>query len=102
MLTHQPRFAFAVPDLLTPIRACGRTVPMPHERRRSKADLPALRLNPPANIDIVAGPSKQPIEAANRRERMSAERAVAAGYVLGNPIVEEHRCRRTWRSRNTL
>src|SRR5262245_48483997 len=70
VLTHQPCFAFAISDLLPPVRARGRAMSMPDEGRRSKTNLPPVRLDAPADVHVVAGPSKQRIEAANRGQRM--------------------------------
>ena len=78
MVRHQPRFAFAVADLLAPVRLHRRAVVMPDQRRRREADLPAARLQPPAHVDVVAGAEVDRVEAADREQRVAAERHVAA------------------------
>ena len=65
---------------------------MPDERARGEPDLPSARLQPPADIHIVARPQVQRIEAADRHERLAPKRHVAAGHVLGNPVVQQHVC----------
>ena len=102
MVRHQPAFAFAVADLLAPVRADRRAMVMPHQRRRREADLPAARLQPPAHVHIVAGAEVDRIEAADRDERLAAERHVAAGHVLGDAIVEQHVRRPARRARDAL
>src|SRR6476620_8936707 len=44
VMRHQPAFALAVADLLTPVGFDRGTMVMPDERRRGEADLPAARL----------------------------------------------------------
>ena len=102
MVGHQPAFALAVADLLTPVRLHRRAMVMPDERRRREADLPAARLQPPAHVHIVAGAQVDRIEAADREERLAAERHVAAGHVLGDAIVEQHVRRSAGRARDAL
>ena len=75
---------------------------MPDERRRGEADLPAARLQPPAHVHIVAGAQVDRIEAADRQQRVAAERHVAAGHVLGDAIVEQHVRRAAGRARDAL
>ena len=102
MMGHQPRFALAVADLLPPVRLDRRPVVMPDERRSRESDLPAPRLQPPAHVDIVAGAQVDRVEAADREERLAAERHVAAGHVLGDAIVEQHVRRFARRARDAL
>ena len=75
---------------------------MPDQRRRREADLPAARLQPPAHVHIVAGAEVDRIEAADREQRVAAERHVAAGDVLGDAIVEQHVRRTAGRARDAL
>ena len=102
MMRHQPRLAFAVADLLPPVRLDRRAMVMPDERRRREADLPAARLQPPAHVHIVAGAEIDRVEAADREQRVAAERHVAAGHVLGDAIVEQHVRRPARRARDAL
>src|SRR5712692_1237562 len=74
---HQPGFALAVAYLLRPVRLHARPMVVPHERRRGEADLPPPRLQPPADVHIVAGAEVDRIEASNRQERVAAEGHVA-------------------------
>ena len=102
VVRHQPRFALAVADLLPPVRLHRRAVVVPDERRRREADLPAPRLQPPAHVHVVAGAQVDRIEAADREQRVAAERHVAAGHVLGDAIVEQHVRRSARRARDAL
>jgi hypothetical protein len=102
MMRHQPALALAVADLLTPVGLDRRAMVVPDERRRGKPDFPAARLQPPAHVHIVAGAQVDRIEAANREERVAAERHVAAGDVLGDAIVEQDVRRPARRPRNAL
>ena len=102
VMRHQPGLAFAVADLLPPVRLHRRAVVMPDERRRREADLPAPRLQPPAHIHIVAGAEVDRVEAADRQQRVAAERHVAAGHVLGDAVVEQHVRRPAGRARDAL
>src|SRR3990172_928877 len=102
MVRHQPRFAFAIAHLLAPIRLDRRAMVMPDEGGRSEPDLPAAGLQPPADIHIVAGAEVNRIESADREERLASERHVAAGYVLGDAVVEQHVCRTARGARDGL
>src|SRR5207249_10600388 len=55
MAAHEPRLPFAIADLLAPVAGNRVAMVMPDQRRRREGDLPALRLQPPAHIHIVAG-----------------------------------------------
>src|SRR5216117_2429637 len=63
VMRPQPCFPLAVANLLTPVRLHGGAVVMPHQRRRSEADLPAPPLQPPAHIDVIPGAKVGGIEA---------------------------------------
>ena len=63
---------------------------VPHEGRRREADLPAARLQSPADVHIVSSAQIDGVEAADREQRVAAKRHVAAGHVLGDAIVEQH------------
>ena len=90
MMREQPTFAFAVADLLTPVRADAGAVVMPHECRRREPDLPAACLRSPAHIHIVAGAKIDRIEAADGEQRLATECHVAARHVFGDAVVEQH------------
>ena len=102
VVRHQPGFAFAVADLLAPVRVDRRPVVVPDERRRRKSDPPSARLQPPAHIDVVAGAEVDGVEAADREQRVAPERHVAAGHVFGDAIVEQHVRRAARRARDAL
>ena len=101
-MRHQPGLAFAVAELLAPVRLHRRAMVMPDERRRRESDLPASCLQPPAHIHIVAGTQVNGIEPVNREQRVAAERHVAAGDVLGGAIVEQDVRRPARRARDAL
>ena len=89
MMRHQPSLALAVTDLLAPVRLDRRAVVVPDERRGRESDLPASRLQPPADVDIVVGAQVDRIEATDGQERLAAKRHVAARHVLGDAIVQQ-------------
>ena len=102
MMGHQPRLPFAVPHLLPPVLPDARSIVMPYERGRGKTDLPAQSLQAPAHIDVVAGAQINRVEAADGEQRLPAERHVAAGHVLGNPVVQQDVCRPAGRAGDAL
>jgi hypothetical protein len=63
---------------------------VPVHRPGVEADPAAALLQPPAQVDVVAGGAVARIEAADRGERVAAKRHVAAGNVLGFAIGHEH------------
>ena len=63
---------------------------MPDHGRRMKAERPAALLQPPADVDVVAGRAEARIEAADGFEGRSAEGHVASGNVLGHLIRDEY------------
>ena len=75
---------------------------MPDERRRDELDSPALRLQPPAHVDVVAGAQIDRVEPADRTQGLAADRQVAAGHVLRRAIVEQHVGGPTGRARHAL
>ena len=102
MVRVEPRLAFAVADLLPPVRLDRRTMVMPDERRRREADPLALGLQSPAHVHVVAGTEIDRVETADREQRVATERHVAAGNVLGDAIVEQHMRRPARRTRHAL
>ena len=79
MMGHQPRFAFAVANLLPPVALDRRAMVMPDERRPRKSDFPAPCLHAPAHVDVVAGAQINRIEPAYGEERFA--RGLAAAIV---------------------
>ena len=59
---------------------------MPYHGRGMKAQGSALLLEPPAEVDIIAGHPKLRIESADRLQRRLPESHVAAGNVLSGII----------------
>ena len=90
VVRDEPRLTLAVAHLLPPVRADARAMVMPDERRRDELDSPALRLQPPAHVDVVAGAQIDRVEPADRTQGLAADRQVAAGHVLRSAIVEQH------------
>src|SRR6267378_1927428 len=78
----ESRFGPAIAVLLLPISADRVAAVVPHHRCRAEADRPALVLQAPADVDIVAGRAKARVEAADRDQRLLAIRHIAAGNVL--------------------
>src|SRR5438067_6468350 len=70
-----------VPDRVAPV--------VPHERRWAEPQGPALLLEPPAEVHVVAGRPEARVPAVDRLERLPPERAVAARDVLGLAIRQE-------------
>ena len=58
--------------------------------------LAAAALQPPADIDVVAGAQKDGVESSDLEERRAPHSEIAPGDVLGDAIVEHHmiRCAR--------
>ena len=75
---------------------------MPDERRRHELDSPAGRLQPPAHVNVVAGPQVDRVESADGPQGVATDREVAAGHVLGRAIVEEHVGRAAGGARNAV
>ena len=68
----------------------GRAAMVPDDRRRTEAELPALVLQPPADVDIVARRPELRVEPANGHKGVPPEGHVAARDVLCLPIGEQH------------
>src|SRR5205823_5901271 len=88
--------------LLSPEGSHGVSRMVPHLRRRAKAQLPSAGLQPPADVDIVAGRAKLRVESAYRFESLSAEGHIAAGNMLRLVIGQKHMNRAARRIRYTL
>ena len=84
----EKRLGPPVADLLAPVGTDGVAAVMPDHGRRMKAERPAALLQPPADVDIIAGGAEARIEAADGLEGLSAEGHVASGNVLGHLIRE--------------
>src|SRR5262245_22268447 len=89
-LGREQRLSFAVRALLAPIPRRRVAGVMPVHCAGMKAEPPAAFLEPPADIDVIAGGAIAWIEAADRGERGSPERHVASGDVLGLAIRDQH------------
>src|SRR5207302_3639473 len=88
-LPLQYRLRPAVPDLLPPVGADRVPAVVPDHGGRAEAERPAPRLEPPADIHVVAGGPELRVEAADRLEAGLAERHVAAGDVLRLAVGQE-------------
>src|SRR5437763_1191436 len=88
-LPLQHRLRPAVPDLLFPIGAHRVPAVVPDDRRRAETQGPAVSLEPPAHVDVVAGGAELRIEPSDRLKTGLAKRHVAAGDVLSLAIAEE-------------
>ena len=65
MMRIEPRFTFAVAHLLAPVGFHARPVVVPDERRGRKPDAKTLCLQPPADINVVAGAKVNRVEAVD-------------------------------------
>jgi hypothetical protein len=88
-MRHQPAFAFAVADLLTPIRVDGCAMVVPHEGRCRESNLPAACLQAPAHVDIVSRAKIYGIEPADGKQCLALEGHVAAWDVFCGAVVEQ-------------
>jgi hypothetical protein len=86
----EQRLGATVAALLAPEAAHAAAAVVPHDGARMEAERPAARLQPPADVDVVAGDLELRIEAADRLQPRSAERHVAAGDVLGDGVAQQH------------
>jgi hypothetical protein len=98
----EQRLSLPVPDLLAPIALHARSPVVPDHRRRAEAHGPASILQPPADIDVIAGRSIDPIEPADRGKARAPERHVAARHVLGDFVGQKHMQRAARRIRDAL
>ena len=62
---------------------------MPDERRWCESDPLMLGLQAPAHVDVIARAQVDRIETIDGKQRVAAERHVAAGNVFGDPIIEQ-------------
>ena len=79
-----------VVQLLVPIGADGIAAAVPDHGGGVKAERPAALLQPPADVDVVAGDAKLGVEAADRQQPVPAKRHVAPGDVLGHLVGQQH------------
>ena len=93
VLESQHRFRFAVAFLLLAKRGEREAPVMPHDGARRERDDAAIRLQPPAEIHVVARLAILGIESAHAFKRRAVKRHVAAGNVLGHHIGEQHMAR---------
>ena len=89
-LAFQQRLGPAVPALLSPVGQHRVAPVVPDQGGRAEAERPARVLEPPADVDIVARGAKARVEPVYRAQRVGPERHVAAGYVLGLVVGEQH------------
>src|SRR6266545_4786441 len=89
-LPLEQRFRLAVTLLLLPVGPDRVAPVMPDHRAGAEPDAPALLLQAPAYIHVVAGGAELGIEPADGLQRGRAERHVAPGDVLGFAIRQEH------------
>src|SRR5207344_2367463 len=99
MLKEQKSFGFAVPLLLLDIVSHRVSAKMPNDRSRTKTDRIAFVLQSPTEIHIIAGGAEHRIKPIDGLQRFPAKSHVAARYVLGNFIVQQHVSRRARRNR---
>src|SRR5262249_24776157 len=88
MLLFEERFALAVSNLLSPVRAYRRATMVPDDGRRADPNAIATREQAPTDIDVISRLREDRIEAADLVERPFAERHVAARNVLRRPVVQ--------------
>ena len=101
-LPFQHGFGFSVVYLLFPKHPYGIAAVVPDHGGRVEPQCPALFLQAPADIDVVAGNAEPRIESTDRRKRRLAKCHVAARNVLGFDIGEQHMCRSTGRISNAF
>ena len=65
----QQRLCFAVAPLLPPVPPDRFSAVVPHDRGRVEPDREALLVQPPADVDVVAGDAELRIEIADRLQR---------------------------------
>ena len=68
-LPLEQRLGLAVAVLLLPVRADRVAAVVPDHGRGAEAERPAALLEPPADVDVVAGGAELRVEAADRLER---------------------------------
>src|SRR5439155_26774920 len=78
----------AIPLLLFEISTDGAATMVPDNGAGGESDRLAAIEQSPADIDVVAGLAELGIEAPHRQQRRAAEGHVAAGYVLGEIVIE--------------
>src|SRR6266516_2738899 len=76
----QKSLGFSVALLLAQIGANRIAAMMPDHRGRTETEGPAMRLQTPAHVHIVAGDTELRIKSADRLQAGPAEGHVAAGY----------------------
>src|SRR5581483_7056826 len=99
-LLLEERLGLAVAVLLSQERAQRAPPAMPDEGGRDEADRPAALVEPPADVDVVAGRPETRVEPADLLERATTEDHVAAGHVLGLAVGHEHVVRAARRPRD--
>src|SRR5579859_1115291 len=90
MFKKQHRLGAAVPLLLADVTADRVSSMMPDECRRRVTDAQACVQESPADIDVVPRHAELLIEPTQREQAFAIEGEVAAGDMLGEPVVEHH------------
>ncbi len=91
-----------VMKLLPPVSPSRIAAAMPDHRRRSKADRPAVILNAPTNVNVIAGNAHLGIETADLQQCLPAECHVAARHVLCDLIRQQNMGWTAWRPCNAV
>ena len=86
----QHRFGFAIAFLLLPIGEHRISAVMPHQGRRTEPQTPALFLQTPADIHVIASHVELRVETADSFKRHFAEGHVATRDMFRFPIREQH------------
>ena len=89
MLGIDERLGLAIAALLLEIGADGVAAEMPDDRRRAEPDRVAGVLKAPADVDVITSRAVDRVKAAERQQRVAAERHIAAGNVLGNLVADQ-------------
>src|SRR6185503_3686359 len=90
MTKLEKALTLAVADLLLPICLDRVPVVVPYQRRRAERQVPATILQTPADVNVVTRLVVDRVKASYLCERPPAKSHVAARYVLGDRVVEEH------------
>src|SRR5262245_38662186 len=92
----------AVLELLLQVAAHAVAAVVAYDRAGAAPDAPALLLQAPADVHVVAGDPELGIKAADRQQARLPERHVATGDVLGDLVGEQHVDRPAGRVRHAL
>src|SRR5262245_60889753 len=101
-LAFQQRLGLAIAILLLPERADRVAAMMPDDRGRTESQRPALIVQPPADVHIVARDAILGIKPADRLQARFPKRHVAARNMLGLLIGEQDLGGAAWRVCDTI